>query len=307
MTSFQKNRTQFILNRHIRQQGFKVALTGEGADELLAGYPHLRKDLFEYSTTQHQAERIHDLLATNSLSAGVQLALGDELSTQSIAKQLGFVPNFLKAKASLGFRMCSVLDDSYKAQLAHRDCYSEMLDSFDRTRQLSGRHPVNQSLYLWTKLPLANYILRTLGDGMEMAHSIEGRVPFLDHHLFEFVRMLPMSFKIKGTIEKYILREAVKSYVTDKIYTKQKHPFMAPPISLFDNKAFRTSLQDILHSTLFASIGFFDRHKISAVINKLPSMSHAERLAWEPIFMMVLTSYFFHQQFIKPQKKVHVS
>lgn len=49
-----------------------------------------------------------------------------------------------------------------------------------------------------------------LGDGVEMAHSIEGRLPFLDHKVVELVRSMPVSLKIHGLTEKYVLREAVK-------------------------------------------------------------------------------------------------
>ena len=95
--------------------------------------------------------------------------------------------------------------------------------------QLTGRAPVNQSLYLWSKTQLPNYILTVLGDRMEMAHSIEGRVPFLDHHVVELVRSLPVAQKIRGMTEKYVLREAARPVLTDTVYRRQKHPFSARP------------------------------------------------------------------------------
>ena len=57
---------------------------------------------------------------------------------------------------------------------------------------------MNQSLYLWAKTLLPNYILSNLGDRMEMAHSVEGRLPFLDHNVVEEVAKMPVSMKIKG-------------------------------------------------------------------------------------------------------------
>jgi asparagine synthase (glutamine-hydrolysing) len=64
---------------------------------------------------------------------------------------------------------------------------------------------------------------------MEMAHSIEGRLPFLDHHVVETVGGFPASAKIRGTVEKYVLREAARPVLTDTVYRRQKHPFLAPP------------------------------------------------------------------------------
>ena len=73
-----------------------------------------------------------------------------------------------------------------------------MLSCLDVERQLAGRHPVNQSLYIWGKTMLPNYILSNLGDRMEMAHSVEGRLPFLDHHVVEEAARMPVSMKING-------------------------------------------------------------------------------------------------------------
>lgn len=67
---------------------------------------------------------------------------------------------------------------------------------------LTGRDALHQSLCLWSKTALSGYILTMLGDRMEMAHSIEGRVPFLDHNLVELVVSQPTNQKIRGMTEK---------------------------------------------------------------------------------------------------------
>jgi asparagine synthase (glutamine-hydrolysing) len=107
--------------------------------------------------------------------------------------------------------------------------YAELLDIINIRGRISGRDPVNQSLYLWNQSVLANAILTYLGDRMEMAHSVEGRVPFLDHHVAEYVAGLPIRHKIRGMREKHVLREAVRDVVTPEVYNRQKHPFAAPP------------------------------------------------------------------------------
>ena len=82
--------------------------------------------------------------------------------------------------------LCSDLQDRFK----DRDPFRTVLSHLDVGRQLKGREAVNQSLYLWAKTLLPNYILSNLGDRMEMAHSIEGRLPFLDHHVVEEVAQI---------------------------------------------------------------------------------------------------------------------
>lgn len=285
---------KYILNQTIRKGGYKVALTGEGADEVVAGYPHLRSDLFKSDGRQSLLANLH---ATNKASAGIMLQHGQSLSLSAVEEKLGYVPGFLEAKGTLGFKLCSVLAEQFKGQFAGRDAYRELIDCFDIDGQLKGRNRVDQSLYLWSKTALVNYILRTLGDGMEMASSVEGRLPFLDHHLFEFVRKLPLSLKIKGTTEKYVLREAVKPVISKTIYERQKHPFVAPPLSRFSNSEADSVVQDVLRSKNFASVPYFDQKKVIALLDSLPEMKPEDRSAVDPVLMTAMSAAALHERY----------
>lgn len=285
---------KYILNQTIRKGGYKVALTGEGADEVVAGYPHLRSDLFKSDGRQSLLANLH---ATNKASAGIMLQHGQSLSLAAVEEKLGYVPGFLEAKGTLGFKLCSVLAEQFKGQFAGRDAYRELVDCFDIDGQLKGRNRVDQSLYLWSKTALVNYILRTLGDGMEMASSVEGRLPFLDHHLFEFVRKLPLSLKIKGTTEKYVLREAVKPVISKTIYERQKHPFVAPPLSRFSNSEADSVVQDVLRSKNFASVPYFDQKKVIVLLDSLPEMKPEDRSAVDPVLMTAMSAAALHERY----------
>jgi asparagine synthase (glutamine-hydrolysing) len=289
---------KYLLNRAIRAAGFKVALTGEGSDEILAGYPHLRQDLFRHASANdaEAAQMTARLYATNGASAGLQLADGEMLPTSAVRTQLGYVPAFIEAKAALGHRVAGVLSDSFRARFAATDAFASLMNAIP-SGQLAGRHPVNQSSWLWSKLALANYILRTLGDGMEMAQSVEGRLPFLDHKLFEFARRLPMSLKIRGTVEKYILREAAKPFITPTIYKRQKHPFLAPPLSRFTGGRLMTMIKDTLSSGSFAAVPFFDAARASDLVARLPQMTEREQTATEPVLMTMLTAHMIQERF----------
>lgn len=289
--------SKYLLNKAIQKAGFKVALTGEGSDEVLAGYPHIRQDLFNQFAGGERDQLIEALYETNRVSVGVQLAQGGGLDVSAVEQKLGFVPSFLCAKASFGLKVQSILSEEFLQKSNARDFYQDMIDSCDWQHQLKGRHPVNQSLYLWTKLTLANYILNTLGDGCEMASSIEGRLPFLDHKLFEFTRNLPLDLKIRNGIEKYVLKEAAKPFITDAVYRRQKHPFMAPPIvhgNSFPNLDF---IRDHLGSASLRNMPYFDPKKVSTLQNKLKQMGPAELTAHEPAIMFMLTSCLIHERF----------
>lgn len=290
---------KYLLNRAIANAGFKVALSGEGSDEIFAGYPHLRQDLWAYEQANDAAAAplYQQLYAGNAASTGVQLAYGDGLCTAAAAQNLGYVPAFLAAKATLGQRLHGLLSAGFRGRFAGYDAYAALTGDKDANDKMRDWHPVNRSAYYWSKTALAGYILRTLGDGMDMAHSVEGRLPFLDHHLFDVVRRLPLRMKIKGTVEKHILRRVLRPYITDTVFNRQKHPFMAPPVSLFANAPLREMLMDTLSSASFAAMPFFDTAAARALPEKLAQMDAKERTAQEPALMMMLTAHVLQQKF----------
>lgn len=285
---------KFLLSRAIRNAGFKVALTGEGADELLGGYPHLREDLLNEQGAA--PEKIAALHASNAASAGIMLSCGPVPALASVRRALGYVPAFLAAKASFGERVHGLLASEFRARFAGRDAYAEWLGGLDLPGQLAGRTRVDQSLYLWSKRPLANYILRTLGDGAEMAHSIEGRLPFLDRPLFELARALPLDLKIRDGVEKFVLREAARPHITDTVYRRPKHPFLAPPLTRFSGSATSDLVQDTLRGEALTALPFFDAGAVRATLDRLGELSPAERAGLDPVLMLATTACLLHQR-----------
>jgi asparagine synthase (glutamine-hydrolysing) len=99
---------------------------------------------------------------------------------------------------------------------------------------------------------LPSYILAVLGDRMEMAHSVEGRVPFLDHHVVELARDLSVAQKIRGMTEKYVLREAARPVLSATVHRRQKHPFRAPPAARAPGERLYELVQDTLRGPVMA-------------------------------------------------------
>jgi asparagine synthase (glutamine-hydrolysing) len=94
---------------------------------------------------------------------------------------------------------------------------------------LEGRHALDKAQYVWIKTMLEGQILTWGGDRVDMANSMEARPAFLDHHLAEYAATLPPAMRIKGRIEKYVLREAMKGLLPETLYRREKFAFMAPP------------------------------------------------------------------------------
>lgn len=275
---------KYLLNRQIRADGYKAALTGEGADEVFLGYAHFQADW----RCCRQSRLPIDVGTERRSSLGMMLPMGVALSTQALEKELGFVPTFLKAKATMGHRIHSLVSDDFLAAHLTDESFSRVSD-FIEFDQIADRHSVHQSAWIWSRLALAGYILNTLGDGTEMAFSIEGRVPFLDHHLFEFVRDLPLRFFFQNGATKQLLRDAVRPYVPDEIYRRVKHPFDTQPFLLNGSHVAREFLSDQLNSDAFRSQPVFCHRKVADLIGKIEAMDRTEKQLWDPVVMFLST------------------
>ena len=231
---------KYLLSRAARDAGYKVVLTGEGSDEIFGGYAPFRQDMLLYNNEGQDEQTVQRLLEELKLNNPVSAGLFSEDTSNpltSVKRTLGFVPSWIKSLSALYFQYFSLYSSEFISEFKRRDAHRIFLNQIDVRGQLEERSPVHQSLYLWSKTILANYLLRRLGDGVEMAHSIEGRLPFLDHYLVELVRNIPVSLKIRGLTEKYVLREAARPFVTDRVSHRQKHSFTAPPSTFKLNEA----------------------------------------------------------------------
>jgi asparagine synthase (glutamine-hydrolysing) len=136
---------------------------------------------------------------------------------------------------------------------------------------------------------------------MEMANSIEGRTPFLDHHLVEFATTLPPAMKIKEGVEKYIVRQAARGVVTEAIVQQQKHPLLAPPMATRTPAEARGAphafVQDVLRSDAFTALPFYDRGRVLGLLDRVRDMSPEEQTATDPILMMALSAAILQKRF----------
>ena len=108
-----------------------------------------------------------------------------------------------------------------------------------------------------------------LGDRMEMAHSVEGRVPFLDHRVVEVICSQPVNQKVRGMTEKYVLREAARDVITNTVYRRQKHPFLSPPATLNPDQRLNALVQDTLRGSVLSSVPFVDQNKVIGLLDGL--------------------------------------
>ena len=292
---------KYLLSRAVRDAGYKVVITGEGSDEILGGYAHFRRDMLLYNREGQDPEAVRELMTWleehNQVSRGLLLPDGEIGPLDGVKRILSYVPSWIETFSSRAVKLRPLLAQDFQARYGPLEGTYGILDEADVRGQLKGRDALHQSLYLWSKTVMAGYILTMLGDRMEMAHSIEGRVPFLDHKLVELIVSQPVNQKIRGMTEKYVLREAVKDVITDTVYKRQKHPFLSPPATLNPDETFHTYVQDTLRGKTFAQLPFFDQGQVINLLDRMPEMDVGARTSNDQVLMQLVSMCVLQERF----------
>jgi asparagine synthase (glutamine-hydrolysing) len=271
----------FYLSEFARRK-VTVALSGEGSDELFGGYPIYARMLgFE------KANRVPFARAAGSVLS----RFAGDTKVRKYADMLG---------RPLEWRYGGV-GGLFSSEQAHRLCPSNpfIIDSVAATYERSaGLDALARMSYLDIKTWLADDLL-VKADRMSMAHSLELRVPFLDHHLIEFAARLPQHFKVNGGTTKYLLKKVAEPLLPREIVYREKKGFPVPTKSWF-----RADLAGFARETLLASTGaareFLSAGEIEHVLD-----SHNREDRSDQIFSL-LVFQLWHQQFIQNRSAVPV-
>lgn len=262
----------FLLSQLVRRSGFKVVLTGEGADETLGGY-----DIFKETKIRQFWGRRPSSVWRPLLLKRLYPYL-DGIQSQSLAYLKGFFrvseedlanPYFSHLpRWELTARLKNFLSDECRMELrAHPgtlELDAQIPDGF------AAWEPFNRAEYLETRYLLPGYILSSQGDRMAMAHAVEGRYPFLDHRVVEFAAKLPPNLKMKGLDQKHLLKRAASGRVPESIRKRYKQPYRAP-----EGKSFLQNscgyMQDLLSSESIRRWGVFNFRGVDALVAKFKS------------------------------------
>ena len=224
-----------LLSRLVRDRGFKVVLTGEGADEMLGGY-----DLFKEAKIRrfcaarpHSSSRPLLLRRLYPYMSAVQAQPQDYLRSFFKITDHDLEDPFFShlPRWELTSRLKVFYSDGLRDRLRTYDAIAELRS------QLPGEYSrwdgFSRAQYLEAAHLLPGYILSSQGDRMAMANAVEGRFPFLDHRVVEFANGLHPSRKMKALTEKYLLKRASRGLVPDAIIRRKKQPYRAPDARSF--------------------------------------------------------------------------
>jgi asparagine synthase (glutamine-hydrolysing) len=237
------NTCSLALSQAAREEGIKVILGGEGADELFAGYPGYRFDsLGRRRVVSHHPDALRERELRQRIWGNPDLFYETDLYA------------FRKVKAG-------IYSAPLSASLSEFDCTNLPLINPDRLR---GRHLLHQRSYLDFKLRLADHLLSDHGDRMALANSVEGRYPFLDLDLVEFQREIPPDLKLQGFTEKYIVKRMAADLLPEKVINREKFGFRAPgtPFLLRQNIDW---IDDMLSHARIQRQGYFNPDAVQAL------------------------------------------
>jgi asparagine synthase (glutamine-hydrolysing) len=240
----------------LARQHVKMVLTGEGGDELFAGY------------ARYEGERLSFLNKFVPASLGQSIRSGVRVLPGLRRAKIAIDALTIKDEATRFANWFPMLSDDMKAELltgpmagltagaanVFRDC----LDRSDAT------DPLDRMLYTDTKLWLADFLLLR-GDKLTMANSLEARVPLLDHKLVEFAASLPTHMKLRGRTRKFLLKKAGSTLLPESIVNRKKQGFPIPIDHWLRNEA-RELVNDLLCPKIVTQRGLFDPGYVSKLV-----------------------------------------
>ena len=291
---------KYLLSRAVRDAGIKVVFTGEGADEMLGGYPYFRVDAVNSNPRLSAADKavlIDEIVGANPATRAVTMpAQVSSPEMEALQRQLGWMPATLNVALAMAGSMAPFFRSELKAHLQGLHPVLSGLDRLPLAQRVVGRDRLNQVLYVNAKTVLPNFILVYLGDRMEMSHSIEGRVPFLDHRVAEAAARVPVDMKVKGIREKHVLREATKDVLIPEVYDRQKHPFTTPPTRA-KNDPMLAFYRDSFASQAARNQPIYDIEKASKALDRMLECPDDQRIAIEGCLQRVAGVVVMQERF----------
>jgi len=262
----------YLLAKRVRECGFRVVLTGEGADEILYGYDSFKElRILEQWKREGAATSAPDLL--KQLYPHLRHFSDPKYFGMMQVYYEGFLEDFDNELCGLNIR---VSNNKIIANYLNRDLGVE----FDKGALLERLRAVlpadfsqwsllQRNSYLEIRTLLDGYLLSSQGDRMSLGHGIEGRYPFLDHRVVEAAFSYPDDFKLKGFSQKHVLREAFRGKVPNEILDRPKHPYNAPDLkAFFRNGVLTERARHFLSEKVVSDYGLFDTKMVARFLRK---------------------------------------
>jgi asparagine synthase (glutamine-hydrolysing) len=280
------------LAQAVHQRGYKVALTGEGADEALAGYVWYKSQVIRDAITGrigHGLPRLFRRLVMGTAAGGRPLLPAEAAIAGVRPAQQELFEFITQAKPTL-------YSTSLWDQLGDHNPYADL----DITNERIGRwHPLNQSLYVGYKVMLAGLLMIAKGDRIAMNSSVETRYPFLDDDVIAFCAGIAPEYKLHGRTEKWILRQVAARILPERIARRPKTMFRASMSGTFLGPGRPPWVDQLLSVDSLEATGYFEPSAVArqrAWQVRIPRITPA-RFVYDVALTNVVSTQLWHHLF----------
>lgn len=262
------NSATHYLSESVRSKGIKVILSGQGADELFAGYVGYR---FDKMREMQLFEKAHD-----PVEEMLRMKMwGDK----DFIYERNFTESIKSRRALYSSHLNSRFDEF--------NCLNHPVIDI---KKIQGRDIINKRSYIDFKIRLIDHLLSDFGDRMAMANSVEVRYPFLDKDLVEFSTRVSPGVKLKDFNEKHILKEMARKFLPAEIIDREKFGFVAPgsPYLLQNNIEY---INDLLSFDQIKRQGFFDPHKVEELKKIYKQDGYTVNVPFETDYLIIVITF----------------
>lgn len=293
----------FMLSQLVRDRGYKVVLTGEGADEFLAGYDIFKEAKIRRFWANRPGSSWRPLLLKR-----LYPDIGDLARNNDSFLAAFFRDDLVKIDSPYYSHAVRWRNGRRNARFFSEQMRQEVASQPDPAlaEQLHPRlmswSPLARAQYLEIKIFLSQYLLSSQGDRMGMAHSIEGRFPFLDYRVVGFCNSLPSRLKLRGLTEKYLLKRLGRRWLPKEIWGRPKRPYRAPIHRSLLNRATEGYASDLLSPETIKQTGLFNPAAVSRLLDKV----RQNRFVGENDDMAlagILSTQLLHSKFVSSFRK----
>lgn len=288
----------FLLSKLVRDNGIKVVMTGEGADEMLGGY-----DIFKENAIRRFWARQPESSMRPAMFSRIYADVQRSSTVNNFWKHF-FKSNLLETDNPyyshlIRWNNTSQVKSLFSSKIS--DHFNNDANIHNPLQQylapdLNSLHPLNSAQYLEIMLFLSGYLLSSQGDRMMMGNSVEGRFPFLDYRLIEFAATIPPEYKLMGLSEKHILKRAYRDVLPSRITNRVKKPYRAPINQCFMENNFASSL---LTEEKIKQYGYFNPDAVQRLTRKMVErngqLSERENMA----VVAVASTQLLHHHFVE--------
>jgi asparagine synthase (glutamine-hydrolysing) len=305
----------FQLSKLVRENDYKVVLTGEGSDEIFAGYDIFKEDRIRRFWAQQPDSKMRSKLLQR---------LYPDIFRQDDSRTRAFLEGFFRKGLSLvdspayshmiRWDNTSPLKGFFSGEVQKQAANLEpLLDRFSASLppDFMNWDPLSRAQYTESTLFLSNYLLSSQGDRMAMAHAVEGRFPFLDYRVIEFAARVPPFYRLRGLRDKFILRQAAVDLMPPDFAQRPKQPYRAPISRCFFGESPLPYVEELLSEESLREKGYFHPGKVTKLVEKIRRqdgrlLSERENMGLIGILSTQLLDEMFiknfpHQPIVEPE------